>query len=98
MGHRPLPPSASAALDIIVATGSRQIRANDLALRMHQRGFAARAVGEALKAFDRRGWLIQSDRIIEISEEAINARPAARKKAPPSKRKHTFLPRGLFSR
>jgi hypothetical protein len=39
MRQRSLPISAAAALDIIVSSGSRRIRANDLDLRMHQRGF-----------------------------------------------------------
>lgn len=96
MRKRPLPAPAAAALDIIVSAGSRQIHANDLELRMHQQGFAARAVVEALRAFERRGWLIQSGSTIEISADASAGRPVAKKQALRSTRKHTRLPRGLF--
>lgn len=98
MPNRPLPSSAAAALDIIVNGGTRVVRANDLGLHMQARDFDGRVVGHALKAFERRGWLIRSAASIEISEDAFASKSAESKKAPRAKRKHTALPRGLFGR
>lgn len=98
MPKRPLPPSAATALDIIVSSGSCAMRGNDFALQMHARGFDGRAVAQALKAFERRGWLVQAAPFVEISEEAFASKPVLMKKPPPSKRRHTFLPRGMFAR
>ena len=98
MPKRPLPDSAAAALEIIVSSGSREIRANDLALRMHARGFGARPFHDALKAFERRRWLIQTLGVVEITEEAFSAKPVLKKKLNlVSRRRHTQLPRGFFS-
>ena len=88
--------AAAAALDIIILSGSREIRANDLGLRLLQSGFGARAMSDALKAFERRGWLVRWDSVIEISAEGFCARPVVAKKTPPSRKRHTRLPSGLF--
>ena len=63
---------------------------------MHQQGFDTRATTAALRAFDRRGWLVRGGGTVEISEEGFNTKPEIAKPAPISKRKHTRLPRGLF--
>jgi len=95
MPKRSLPTSAATALEIICANGVREIHANDLELRMHQRGFDSRACGQALKAFERRNWLLQSGSTIEVSEAAIAAAPVAQKKSIVSRR-YRHMPRGLF--
>jgi hypothetical protein len=95
--RRPLPGSAAAALEIVGSGGSREMRANDLGLRMHQRGFDGRATNEALRAFERRGWLIKTGGVIALAEEAFAASPATLKRTTSPSRKHTRLPRGLFT-
>lgn len=97
MPKRSLPPAASAALEIIVGSGSREIRAHDLELRMHQRGFSSRGVTDALRAFERRNWLVQVGRTVEISESAIEARSFVKKRARPKAVRQPRLPVGLFS-
>jgi hypothetical protein len=70
---RPLPHAAAVALDVIADVGSRQIRVHDFQLRMHQRGCDSRAVSEALRAFDRRGWKEVVDGMLCFSEAAYDA-------------------------
>jgi hypothetical protein len=69
---RPLPQSAAIALDVIADIGSREIRVNDFELRMHQRGCGSRAVSDALKAFERRGWHTVTGGMLSISEVAFD--------------------------
>jgi hypothetical protein len=97
MRRRSLPPSAAAVLDIVVDGGARSIHANDLELRMYERGFNSRAVRDALKAFERRSWLVQAGSKIEITEAAFVPAPAGPKKMPRARRSSTRLPRGLFT-
>ena len=70
---RPLPHAAAVALDVIADLGERQIRVNDFELRMHQRGCDSRAVSEALRAFERRGWKEIAGGVISFSEAALEA-------------------------
>ncbi|MBX3501071.1 MAG: hypothetical protein KF889_16645 [Alphaproteobacteria bacterium] len=70
---RRLPHAAAIALDVIADVGSRQIRVHEFELRMHQRGCDSRAVSEALRAFERRGWKEISGGMIEFSEAAYQA-------------------------
>jgi hypothetical protein len=70
---RPLPHAAAVALDVIADVGARQIRLNDFELRMHQRGCDSRAVSEALRAFERRGWKEIAGGMICFSEAAYEA-------------------------
>lgn len=97
MPKRPLPQPAAAALEIIVEGRSRDIRAHDLELRMHQRGFNGRGMLDALRAFERRGWLLRSDSVVEISKDAFDSEPVtARRKSAAPRRQRTRMPRGLF--
>jgi hypothetical protein len=97
MTKRPLPLAAAAALDIIVSSGSREMHANDFSLHMLQRGFGSRLAVEALRAFERRGWLVRADSVIKITEEGFGARPVVTRKTPLPRRRHARLPRGLFA-
>lgn len=54
--RRPLAPCTVIALEVIAASGSRQLRMADFELWMHQRGCDAREVGRALGSLARRGW------------------------------------------
>ncbi len=71
--RRALPQAATIALDVIADIGLRDIRLNDFELRMHQRGCGSRAVCDALKAFERRGWYKLSSGMLRISEDAFEA-------------------------
>lgn len=70
---RPLPQAAAIALDVIADVGAREIRLNDFELRMHQRGCGSRAVSDALKAFERRGWHTVTGGMLCITEAAFDA-------------------------
>jgi hypothetical protein len=69
---RPLPQAASIALDVIADMGTRTIRLHDFELRMHQRGLDSRAVSDALRAFERRGWHEAAGGMLRISEVAFD--------------------------
>ncbi|MBV9835720.1 MAG: hypothetical protein JO055_14990 [Alphaproteobacteria bacterium] len=71
--RRPLPQSAAIALDVIADVGAREIRLHDFELRMHQRGCGSRAVSDALKAFERRGWHTVSGGMLCVSDAALDA-------------------------
>jgi hypothetical protein len=62
---------------------------------MHQRGFDARACGQALKAFERRNWLVQSGSTVEVTEAAMAANPVVKKKTVVYRRPRG-MPRGFF--
>jgi hypothetical protein len=70
---RSLPQAAAIALDVIADIGSRDIRLNDFELRMHQRGCGSRAVSDALRAFERRGWHTMAGGMLCVSEAAFDA-------------------------
>lgn len=70
---RPLPQAAAIALDVIADIGAREIRLNDFELRMHQRGCSSRAVSDALKAFERRGWHTVSGGMLCVTDAALEA-------------------------
>lgn len=94
MPKRSLPQAAATALDIIRATGGREIRANDFQLLMHQRGFDSRAVIDALNALERRGWLLRKTGTIEVSQAALEAKAIVRKKA--AQKTRSRMPRDIF--
>jgi hypothetical protein len=66
---------------------------------MHQRGYGSRPVDEALKAFERRGWLLAVGSTIVLSDAALQFRSEKQPKRmqPAPKRTLTRMPRGLFS-
>ena len=70
---RPLPQSAAIALDVIADRGSREIHFNDFELLMHQRGCGSRAVADALRAFERRGWYTLVSGMLCLSDDALDA-------------------------
>jgi hypothetical protein len=68
--ERPLSHAAATALDIIATHGAREMRRNDFELYMQQRGYQTRHALDALKVFERRGWLESCDSTLRITEEA----------------------------
>jgi hypothetical protein len=70
---RPLPEAAAIALDVIADIGAHEIRLHDFELRMHQRGCSSRAVSDALRAFERRGWHTVSGGMLRVSDAALDA-------------------------
>jgi hypothetical protein len=79
---RPLTHAATSALEVIATHGAREMRRNDFELYMQQRGYQTRQALDALKVFERRGWLESCDSTLRITEQAYaiavggEARPA----------------------
>lgn len=59
------------ALEVFVDFGSRDIPKNELELRAHQRGLNGRDVGDAIRAFQRRGWVEHNGSRLVITEAAF---------------------------
>jgi hypothetical protein len=70
MPRQPLSHATAAALEIIAVHGAREMRRNDFELYMHQRGYQTRQAQDALKAFERRGWLESCDSMLRITVDA----------------------------
>jgi hypothetical protein len=68
---RQLPDNAAIALEVIADFGRRDIPKNELELRAHQRGLTGRDVGDAIRAFHRRGWVEQDGSKLVITEAAF---------------------------
>lgn len=78
---RAIPVYVAAAIEIVAEAGGRAIRMNDLDLRMHQRGFDARAVTATIRALERRNWIESIGSTLVLREVAFQPH------APPARRR-----------
>lgn len=69
--RRPLPNHAAIVLEVIADFGDRAIPKNELELRAHQRGVNGRDVGDAIRAFHRRGWVEHEGSKLVVTEAAF---------------------------
>ncbi|MBX3499935.1 MAG: hypothetical protein KF889_10860 [Alphaproteobacteria bacterium] len=97
MARRQLPDHAAIALEIIADFGRRDIPKNEFLLRLHQRGLNGRDAGEAIRAFQRRGWVELDGRSLVMTEAAFDAaRHGVRAHAPTRRHRQRRVP-NLFA-
>lgn len=97
--RRPLAPCTVIALEVIAASGSRQLRMADFELWMHQRGCDAREVGRALGSLARRGWASivgSSLTVTDAGHEAAMHGPPVSSPARRRRRRRERVPPGLL--
>jgi hypothetical protein len=77
-----IPPVAmTIAIGVMADNGVLRMSRNEFELRMHQGGCNSRDVVEALRALQRRGWLLSEKPDVVLSEAALSTRPPKRKPA-----------------
>jgi hypothetical protein len=75
-----VPPVAmTIAIGVMSDNGVLRMSRNEFDLRMHQCGCNSRDVGEALRALQRRGWLLAEKRDVVLLEAALSTRSPKRK-------------------
>lgn len=72
LGQR-LAPCTVVALEVIAASGARQLRMSDFELLMHQRGCDVREMTRALGALARRGWASAVGSSLVVTETGYRA-------------------------